>query len=1143
MSTDDGFVTQVVGALSRALTPLVGATSSPEALAELLARLGWEANPTADAVSTLARANPALDALAADVAADAPDAALVADVAAAMAALAELEDVSLAGAGAPFDDPAFWRALPGELFALLVSEDLETNKPRLYGVLRFLGVLKVEARPADAGTGRLAYDARVIDVGAAARAAAAPERWLADAYGWGASLDHGPFLDALAALGAGLGGSTSRQAPHPDLAGRYVAPDNPDRGTVGLLCVSPFEVEGPTLEALVKPALLVLPLPPAGEPSAPPEGLLLWPIVSGAAAATVDLGPAAELVLDGDFQATPLRIQLRPGGAVVEDATADAAAAVRVDIAPATPFVMAGAAGGTRIELTRAHFGIGVQGSGAGAEVVIDAALDEASAVLDLAGADSFLRGVLGSAEESLSIATGLEWSNASGLTFSGSPRLSVTIPTSLRFAGVLSVEAITVEIAAAEGDAVELTVAVVGSFELGPFRAVAEQLGLRITAAPATFDAPGNFGLLDVSLGFKPPTRLSFTITSEAVNGGGFVEFFPDTGRYAGGLALDIFGFGLSAIVIVDTAIPGDPDGWALFGSLGLEFATPIPLGFGFTLIGVGGLLALNRTLDPGGLAADLRTGAADSILFPDDLEEDADAVLAGLDTWFPTMDGSTVFGPVVQIGWGSPTIVTAQLGVVVALPDLIVALLGSVEVLLPTPDAPLLSLRMDVLGAVDIPAGTVIVAASLHDSNLLGIFELSGDMGFYLALSGQPLFVLSIGGYHPQFDPPGALPAWLLDLRRTRAAVDLGENVEVVLTSYVAVTSNTLQFGGKFRLEASVEVLLTTYSAEGWFTINVLLVLKPFKLVARATAGVSISAGDKELLGVDLSTRLEGPEPWYATGHATFTFFGFDVDFGFEIGAQAGGEPREIHDVATDVVSALAAPGAWQTAEPGDAWAGGVVMSDERPEGLWVRPDQSVELRQSVAPLNRTMTAYGEFTPAVDVIEAEAVTLAGDAVSAPEWLDDWFAPAQFDRLADGERLSSPSYELMTAGVRFGDDGVGITSDFTGECTSVSREPEESIFPDEHPKPSGHVCTARPAALASTTRSLANDRVAVLATTYTVVRVADGARADAVLSRTGTGPALSYAEACAVLAGQPAADRSRLRVAPSHAAGERVAA
>jgi hypothetical protein len=187
--------------------------------------------------------------------------------------------------------------------------------------------------------------------------------------------------------------------------------------------------------------------------------------------------------------------------------------------------------------------------------------------------------------------------------------------------------------------------------------------------------------------------------------------------------------------------------------------------------------------------------------------------------------------------------------------------------------------------------------------------------------------------------------------------------------------------------------------------------------------------------------------------------------------------------------------------------------------------------------------MTAFGEFTPAAARIEAEDVTLAGRAVAAPDWLDDWFAPAQFDRLGDSELLSSPSYELMTAGLRVGDDGIGITDDLAADCASVSREPEESIFPDVEPPPSGHVCTARPAALASATRSLANDRIAVVATTYTVVRIADGRRADVVLGEAGAEPALSYAAACAVVAGRAAAERSKLRVAPAHAAGEGVAA
>jgi hypothetical protein len=473
------------------------------------------------------------------------------------------------------------------------------------------------------------------------------------------------------------------------------------------------------------------------------------------------------------------------------------------------------------------------------------------------------------------------------------------------------------------------------------------------------------------------------------------------------------------------------------------------------------------------------------------------------------------------VAIGWGSPTVITAQIGVVVVLPDLIIAVLGSVEVLLPTPDEALLSLRMDVLGAVDLPAGTVMVAASLHDSNLLGVIELSGDMGFYAALLGQPLFVLSVGGYHPQFQPPGALPSSLVDLRRMRASLDLGESVSAVLTAYVAVTSNTLQFGGSFRLVASAEILLTTYTAEGWFTVNVLLTLTPFRIVTSARAGVAISAGDRELFGVDLRARLEGPVPWYASGRAQFDFFGLDVDFRFEVGDRPGGEARARHDVASDVAQAMGEAAAWSALDVADAWGNGVTLADERPEGLWARPDQRVEVRQSIAPLNRTITRFGELVPTTDRVDARDATLGADPVDAPDWLEDWFAPAQFDELDDTARLASPSYELMSAGLRFGDDAIGVPADLEADCASVSTAPEQSIWPDGAAAPSSVSGPLAAAPRPPLTRTAEGLFLTVAPTRYALLGEIDGRRAS---------PPKSYSAAVAGLA-------PSLRVGPSYAA------
>ena len=61
---------------------------------------------------------------------------------------------------------------------------------------------------------------------------------------------------------------------------------------------------------------------------------------------------------------------------------------------------------------------------------------------------------------------------------------------------------------------------------------------------------------------------------------------------------------------------------------------------------------------------------------------------------------------------------------------------------------------------------------------------------------------------------------------------------------------------------------------------------------------------------MGVDLAAHLEGPEPWYASGHASFKFFGLKVQFDLEVGGKAPGEPKPIAHPRTDALAALAQP-----------------------------------------------------------------------------------------------------------------------------------------------------------------------------------------------------------------------------------------
>ena len=51
-------------------------------------------------------------------------------------------------------------------------------------------------------------------------------------------------------------------------------------------------------------------------------------------------------------------------------------------------------------------------------------------------------------------------------------------------------------------------------------------------------------------------------------------------------------------------------------------------------------------------------------------------------------------------------------------------------------------------------------MVVAALYDSSLLKTLQLSGDMAMYVSVGEHPYFLLSVGGYHPDFQPPAACP-----------------------------------------------------------------------------------------------------------------------------------------------------------------------------------------------------------------------------------------------------------------------------------------------------------------------------------------------------------------------------------------------
>ncbi|MGB5758084.1 MAG: DUF6603 domain-containing protein, partial [Acidimicrobiales bacterium] len=702
-------------------------------------------------------------------------------------------------------------------------------------------------------------------------------------------------------------------------------------------------------------------------------------------------------------------------------------------------------------------------------------------------------------------------WGAERGLIIGGSGGLEATVPVQWSI-GPVSVEQFTVGVSTAGG---ALTIGATADLAaaIGPFAARLDGLGVELT-----------IGLPSDGAGFSvavTPTlfeRIGLSITTEAITGGGFLEI--DATRYAGALSIQLLTVGISAITVIDTELPGNPDAWAFFAALALDLPS-IPIGFGFTLEGVGGLVALNRGFDEVALASGLRSGVVDSLLFPEDPIGDAATLIAQIDDYFPLTEGNTVFGPIVAIGWGSPTLITAELGVIISLPEGVIAVLGSISALIPDPDAPLLTLHMDVLGVVDVPGGTVLLMASLYDSRLLATISLSGDMAMYLATGTAPAFLLSVGGYHPSFDP-GHVPAPLHDLRRMQAAIVIASNVNITVEAYFAVTSNTVQFGAAVNLEASVEIWPATYTARGWFGFDVLLIFSPFKIAADMSAGVGIYSGNKELMGVQLAAHLEGPSPWFASGFAEFRFFGLKVKFELEVGGKASGEPKPLIPVRQQVLDALGQVSAWEEAEPTGVVLARITYVDpagEQPTGtdeaqpLWIRPDHQVRVRQSIAPLNRQLEIMGQGVPPPDeaFLSITGAGFGATPISYEEALD-WFAPAQFEDLGRAARLERESFEEMTAGVSFGEAVTATTPHVDELGRSVEVVYEESVYQD-HPVrftygPDAAAVALSTSAAGTARRHLidadAQPALSIDPVAYTAVRVADGIEAVDILADAG---------------------------------------
>jgi hypothetical protein len=932
------------------------------------------------------------------------------------------------------DVAAFKQTIGRDLVDYLLVEHLLTNHYRLGGLLRLAGIIRLVPIPASGL--RKAYLRREIPWGEIGDLFSDPTKGFHESFAWGSAAPQVPMvLGLLASLLESYGlrfywvNATQQQLVF--LNGGATAPVT--------------EMLGSDLAVLKDSGLLTdnvagVQLFPRPATSTRADGLAILPYVQSNTSQTIALSDRLSLSITGDADFTKgISLTIAPASAIELEsgffgggATHPAKLQAQLSITPPADEpenIIFGTADGSRLSVAKGTFT-------AAATLVSQNTLD-ASVQLDLENlhivikpepgdADSFLASFLPDDGISTTLSMGLRISSLSGFHFTGSGALQGTFPLHLQL-GPVNVLAVSVALKPnAQGLALQVGALLSGS--IGPLSVVVDSASFALSAR---FPDPpnGNLGPLDVGFGFAPPSGAGLSVDAAGISGGGFLAFDPGAHQYSGVLQLEFNELALQAFGLIATQAAGQTT-YSLLALIDAEFP-PIQLGWGFTLDGVGGLLAVNRSASTDALHAALKANTLSSILFPTNAITNAPLILGTLSAIFPPAPGRFVFGPMALIGWGSPVMLRAAIAVILELPEPIrIILIARVSVHLPSEDEALVRLNMDALGILDLSQDSLSLDATLFDSKLIE-FTLSGDMALRANwASSQRTFLLAVGGCHPQFTPPPGFPA----LQRITIDMPSGPVSKLRLAAYLALSSNTIQFGATL----DVFIGVSGFGLSGHLGFDALLQRDPLHFDVDISGRVALTAGGDDLMSIGLDATLSGPAPWHIAGDFKIHIVFFDVHKSFS--HSWGDDAPALPIVPVDVLSLL-------TAELADArnW-GAPLLATASPLVSLTGSDTSVvhplallEVHESVVPLNLTITRYG--SAAVSGATSFTITdyqVNGKSIDRQPVEDD-FAPAQFFDLSDDDKLARPSFETHDAGVR--STGAGLVACGAPVSKTISYE------------------------------------------------------------------------------------------------------
>lgn len=1066
----------LVTEVSQVLAPLPQVLASPSHVRQFLAALGWELPPL---INDIGFAGTAIDdlltatlVLVRSTDAEWDNEVVIAERVAKV--ILEIRKVIKAITTA-MDALATNTALPANyltathmdtelvqrLLDFLFVTYLERHHYLLYQLLKLAGIVQVLPVLADPTIYQTAHVRRKLNFDVFGALLSPNRSWAREVYGWGTpdaniSTLMANFGNALVALGASPISSKLSRPLEEAIAGHSV----PEADTTPMPALALTLLQGIAPDRY-RIGLMLVELRPSVS-AAPDAGLGVLPFVFGTAEAKFPLPTASgrwEIVLDTTVDVTGgVVLSWRPntgvqvqtglfGGGAAPLASGNVALHLQYTVPTTDTAALFMFPGGTSFGLQGFKVGGGAQfTANSTIDAFSEAHFEGGKLTISLGGADGFLQKILPPDGIEINFDFSLGWSNTKGLYFRGGAGLEATLPVNIDLLGILKIPSVYLSLQAKDVNnvgGIEAIAATTVIIKLGPLTATVEQFGLQ-----ATLSFPpkgGNLGVANLDIAFKPPNGVGLAIKAPVVTGGGYLYFDFEKEQYAGVLQLEIAQkFFLTAVGLLTTKMPDGSKGFSLLVIISVRFDPGIQLGYGFSLTGLGGLLGVNRTVKAEVLREGLRRGALGSILFPQNIVENAPQIISNLSAIFPPAQDRFLFGPMAIIGWGgSPPILTLELGIILELPEPVrLMILGRLRVVLPNKkeeadgekkeQAPKLKLQLDALGIFDFGSGDISLDAVLYDSTI-GPFAVTGQMALRASFGAQPMFLLSVGGFHPAFQAPAGFPS-VERVAFTLAKKDGDLEVRLQMSAYFALTSNTVQLGSHVDLY----VHLGIFEVIGQLGFDALIQFEPFGLIASFEAMVMVKASGQVLMGIRLQVNLTGPSPWHAWGKAelTFLFIRVTAEFDVQVGREEPPPLPPTIKVFDELMKELQNPTNWSSQLPAGenplvTFRSDVVSSQGStgkppPKIVLVHPFAELQVNQRLVPLvdeKAPITRYGNTTPEGDTmftLTAKVATGTDGTSMTVNPVSDWFAPAQFYDMPDAQKLSAPSFQQMQSGIRF---------------------------------------------------------------------------------------------------------------------------